>query len=169
MKDFKELMKFIYKWEGDPGYVNHPDDPGGETKYGIAKTFYPHLDIKNLTKEEATDIYFRDYYQRNNVSKIPDFMQLPYFDCCINQGFNRANKLLQKAINLQADAFNFYPISVDGLVGPITRGMCSRVNSHILILDFIRLRLDHYRRISFREKFLLGWENRMNDLIVHSL
>lgn len=158
-------MNFIFKWEGDPGYVNHPDDPGGETKYGIAKTFYPHLNIKDLTKNEALVIYEKDYFIRHGINLLPEFIQLAYFDCCVNQGGNRASKTLQKAINLQADAFNFYPIAVDGIVGNITRGTCKRVNAKILVLDFIRLRLDHYRRISFREPFLRGWENRINDLL----
>ncbi len=83
---FEKYMEHIFKWEGDPGYVNHPSDPGGETKYGIAKTFYPHLDIKNLTKEEAIEIYRTDYFNKNGIDKLPDFIQLSYFDSCVNQG-----------------------------------------------------------------------------------
>ncbi|HEX7682416.1 MAG TPA: glycosyl hydrolase 108 family protein [Trinickia sp.] len=29
----------------EAGYVNDPNDPGGETKYGISKRSYPHLYI----------------------------------------------------------------------------------------------------------------------------
>lgn len=39
----KAFEKIIYH-EG--GYVNHPSDPGGATKYGISKHSYPNLDIK---------------------------------------------------------------------------------------------------------------------------
>ena len=35
MADFDEAIKVIFKHEG--GYVYDPDDPGGETKYGISK------------------------------------------------------------------------------------------------------------------------------------
>ena len=35
--------------ENEGGYINDPNDPGGETKYGISKRSYPALDIKNLT------------------------------------------------------------------------------------------------------------------------
>lgn len=44
------------------GYVNDPNDPGGETKYGISKRFYPRVDIKNLTKDDAKKIFVKDYF-----------------------------------------------------------------------------------------------------------
>ena len=48
---FDQVIDRVLAHEG--GYVNDPDDPGGETKYGISKKAYPKIDIKNLTKEEA--------------------------------------------------------------------------------------------------------------------
>ena len=55
MAEFKLAIPRVITNEG--GYVNDPDDPGGETKYGISKRSYPALDIKNLTVEQATAIY----------------------------------------------------------------------------------------------------------------
>ena len=37
-------------------YSNDPNDPGGETKWGISKRAYPNLDIKNLTRDGAKTI-----------------------------------------------------------------------------------------------------------------
>ena len=162
-KKFDEYMVFIFKREG--GLTDHPSDPGSLTKFGIAQAFYPNLDIRNLTKEDAKEIYWNDYFNRHGVGDIPEKLQLAFFDCVVNQGGRKAKTTLQKAINLQADAFGFYPIAVDGLVGPITIGTANRVNSNILLLDFIRLRLDHYRKISFRAPFIRGWENRVEDLL----
>ena len=53
-KTFEEIIEIVLEHEG--GYVNDPDDAGGETKYGIAKRWYPDVDIKNLTKEQAKKI-----------------------------------------------------------------------------------------------------------------
>ena len=53
--------------ENEGGYVNDPADPGGETKYGISKRSYPALDIKNLTVEQATAIYLRDFWQFGGI------------------------------------------------------------------------------------------------------
>ena len=55
MNNFDSAFTIILGSEG--GYVNDPRDSGGETKYGIAKKFYPNLDIKNLTVEQAKAIY----------------------------------------------------------------------------------------------------------------
>jgi len=57
--NFERCIAFVLRHEG--GYVNDPRDPGGETKYGISKRAYPGLDIKNLTEEQAKEIYRQDY------------------------------------------------------------------------------------------------------------
>ena len=48
---FDEIIEVTLHHEG--GYVHDPKDLGGETNFGIAKRFYPDVDIKNLTKEGA--------------------------------------------------------------------------------------------------------------------
>ena len=44
--DFLKCLKFTLPWEtgNDPdgGYTNDPDDPGGETRWGIAKASHPN-------------------------------------------------------------------------------------------------------------------------------
>lgn len=37
MRPFEDFVKVILKHEG--GYVDHPNDPGGATKYGISLRF----------------------------------------------------------------------------------------------------------------------------------
>ena len=56
--DYKEIISKVLEHEG--GYVNDPKDLGGETNFGITKRWYPDLDIKNLTKEDAIEIYKKD-------------------------------------------------------------------------------------------------------------
>ena len=57
---FDEIIEVTLHHEG--GYVHDPSDLGGETNFGIAKRFYPDVDIKNLDKEGAKEIYKKDYY-----------------------------------------------------------------------------------------------------------
>jgi lysozyme family protein len=82
--EFDQYTDQIIKFEG--GYTNDKNDKGGETKYGIAKAFYPKLDIKNLTIAQAKDIYFRDYWLKNGCDKIDRRLRFLYYDSCVTPG-----------------------------------------------------------------------------------
>ena len=49
--DFANAFERLIGHEGN--YVNHPKDPGGETKFGITKRSYPGVNIKTLTLAKA--------------------------------------------------------------------------------------------------------------------
>jgi lysozyme family protein len=70
----------------EAGYVNNPQDPGGETKFGITKRQYPTVDIKNLTLEQAQDIYRRDYWNTHDLDTLEYGKALLVFDTAINGG-----------------------------------------------------------------------------------
>ena len=121
MKTFKEIIEKVLEHEG--GYVNDPKDLGGETKYGITKRFYPDIDIKNLTIEQATEIYKKDYWDRNKVESLPQNLWHIYFDMCVNMGKRTAVKVLQRAAvnrgrNIEVDG-GLGPATVDALKGAI--------------------------------------------------
>ena len=101
MGDFYRCIDFILAEEG--GYANHPADPGGETKYGISKRAYPHLNIATLTLEDATELYERDYWQPIHGEAFPDGLALLLFDAAVNQGPNTAIRLLQQALGSVPD------------------------------------------------------------------
>lgn len=69
MNNFQSAMQFIIPHEG--GYVNNPNDPGGETNYGIAKRSHPDVDIKNLTLAQALNIYLNEYWNFNHLDDRP--------------------------------------------------------------------------------------------------
>ena len=152
-KSFEEIIEEVLKHEG--GYVNDPTDLGGETNFGITKRFYPDVDIKNLTKEGAKEIYYQDYWIKNRVPQLPEELKHINFDMCVNQGRGRAVKILQKAANAKgAD------LVVDGGLGPKTIGALSDVE-----LDRVRAyRVKYYADLVTRkpelEKFYFGWFRR---------
>jgi lysozyme family protein len=86
--NFKRSLEFTLKWEG--GYVNNPNDPGGETKWGISKRAYPDVDIKNLSAERAAEFYYRDYWQRAGCGGIAFPLCTCVFDTAVNCGVTRA-------------------------------------------------------------------------------
>jgi hypothetical protein len=69
-EDFKKAVSdLIDNWEG--GYVNDPHDAGGETNMGISKRSYPDVDIRHLTREDAEEIYYRDFWEYPGMDAIP--------------------------------------------------------------------------------------------------
>jgi len=95
------------------GYVNDPNDPGGETKFGISKRSYPHLDIKNLTEDDAKKIFIEDFFNpyfdlfpslnaKCPNSYDPDYEVLfftQFFAFLYNSTPQQTVKVLQKTIN----------------------------------------------------------------------
>lgn len=88
MTKFDRVMNFVLQWEG--GYVNDPNDPGGETKFGISKRSHPHLDIKNLTREEALAIYREKYWDRIGGDKLDYPEALALMDFAVHSGVGTA-------------------------------------------------------------------------------
>ena len=133
-QNFEVAMKFIFKWEG--GYVNDPDDPGGETKFGISKRSYPEVDIKNLTKERAKELYFRDYWNTPglDLDNFPQDKAIVLMNVAVNMGLGRAKEFAKSEDYLAAIQ---------------------------AIRDFYNLLI---RKNPKMEKYRKGWSNRTDDL-----
>ena len=152
---FDEIIEVTLHHEG--GYVHDPKDLGGETNFGIAKRFYPDVDIKNLTKEGAKEIYKKDYWDKNKVDELDEQLKHIFFDMCVNQGRGTAVKIIQRACNAKgAD------LAIDGGFGPGTKGA---LETYKPSLDRVRCyRLKHYydlvNKKPEQERFLFGWFKR---------
>ena len=157
MKNFNEIIEKVLEHEG--GYVNDPKDLGGETKYGITKRFYPDIDIKNLTIEQATDIYKSDYWDKNKVESLPQNLWHIYFDMCVNMGKRTAVKVLQRAaVNKGRD------IEVDGGLGPMTIGALKGVELDRVRAFRVKYYVDLITARPEQEKFYLGWFRRATEV-----
>ncbi len=146
---FEQCIPHILHWEG--GYVNDPNDPGGETAYGISKRSYPGLDIKKITVQDAVDIYRRDFWDATDCGTKPKQLRLAYFDCCVNQGPGAAVRFLQSALGVTAD----------GVIGPYTRAALAQANGETLTLKFLALRMAHYTSLGTWSRYGAGWTNRL--------
>lgn len=92
--NFETAVAHVLEVEG--GYVNHPNDPGGETNYGISKRSYPHLDIAGLTREQAAEIYRRDFWEPLGAEDLDPRLALLTFDAAVNHGLGRAQRWLRE-------------------------------------------------------------------------
>lgn len=156
---FVRAVKIVLDHEG--GYVNDPDDPGGETRWGISKRSYPDLDIASLTREQAAEIYYRDWWRRYGYSKfdVPE-IATKVFDLAVNVGPTAAHKILQRALH----ACGQRHVVVDGILGPQTIGAANDVHPLMLLAALRAEAAAHYRTLVARNprlnKYLNGWLNR---------
>ena len=104
--NFDRAYEFVSKWEG--GFQNHPDDHGnwtggrkgvGElkgTNFGISAASYPYLDIQNLTREQAKEIFRKDYWEASGANELSWPLNLIVFDTAVLHGVNAAKRWLEQ-------------------------------------------------------------------------
>ena len=140
---FETMLNFVLLREG--GYVNDPDDPGGETNHGITHEVYdsyrrskklPKRSVKYITDDEVVDIYYNNYYKASGADKIKNpRLAMAVFDTSVNMGVSVAKELLKKSDN----SFK----------------------------NFEKLRLERYNTYAKnpkQRKYLNGWNNRVFHL-----
>lgn len=153
---FDQAMAFIFKVES--GYVSNPNDPGGETNFGLSQRAYPDLNIKILTKDIAAQIYQKDYWDALQLDQMPPEIRLIVFDCAVNQGKSRAVKILQ----------NLLGIVQDGYVGQATFAALKVHPVAQVFLQYAQARHDHYTQDVRWPTFGKGWSKRLLDVVLES-
>ena len=146
--DFHVAVNRVLKGEG--GYTDGKGDPGGETKFVISKRSYPHLDIKNLTRDEAIDIYRRDFWDRVHAETMHEDLAYQALDFAVNSGIETAVRKLQSAAN----------VADDGYWGPITQKAVYAMPVAVLLLRFLAKRLEYNTRLSNWHIAGKGWARR---------
>ena len=147
--DFDQAFDILIGHEG--GYVNNPNDPGGETKYGISKRSYPNVDIKNLTLAESKAIYRRDYWDRLQADTLPESVRFDLFDTAVNSGPGTAGRLLQRAVG----------VAEDGQIGPVTIKAVKAMTPWEIRAKFNACRLHFMTDLSVWPTFGKGWARRI--------
>lgn len=133
------------------GYVNDPNDPGGETKWGISKRSYPNLDIKNLTREQAKEIYRTNFWNRVNADILPDGVAFQLFDFAVNSGIETSIRYFQRALN----------VADDGFFGPISKEAARTISETDMIMRLNAERLDFMTRLRNWPNHGRGWARRI--------
>ncbi|GAB4036474.1 glycoside hydrolase family 108 protein [Spirosoma gilvum] len=174
----------------EAGYVNDPDDVGGETFGGISRK--ANIDwagwaiIDEIKKKTANKNFDKVMFANSDLMKLVrsqyktkywDIIRLDaitnqalaneLFDTSVNMGIIVAATFLQRALNVLNQNQQLYTdIVVDGIVGPQTVML---TNSHpypTLLLKVLNI-LQGYRYIELaekapvQEKFMRGWLNRV--------
>lgn len=155
---FQKAIAVVLAHEG--GYVNNPADPGGETKFGISKRSYPNLDIKNLTRDQAVEIYRRNWWDRLRLGELQDTdVATKVFDLAVNMGAGTSVKLLQRALRAVGRT-----VTADGVMGPQTIAAVNAAEPRALLAALRAEAAGHYRLLIAKNPklavFEQGWMNR---------
>lgn len=170
---FTAAMAVVFAHEG--GWVDNPNDPGGETNMGITMRrlkeegtqprdvgladFSPGS-LKKLTRATATDLYWKWFWGRYDYSRLYDQrVATKVFDVAVNTGAYRAHVLAQEAVNDVAP-----PIKVDGQFGPLTVAAINAIDPHVYVGALAKQQSDFYKRLIAQKPVLAefgrNWERR---------
>jgi lysozyme family protein len=144
---FEKAVAFVLQQEG--GIANLSGDSGGLTKFGISKRNHPALDIVNLTKEQAIQIYRMEYWKNLRCDQLPNGLDLLVFDAAANEGPARAAKMLQAVLK----------VTEDGVVGPSTIEAAQKGTN--IVTDYLAQRMYQYALIPEVTNFGRGWFRRL--------
>jgi len=171
-KDVDRLIDDLIGREG--GFVDHPADRGGPTKFGITQRTLSHYlgraatvaELRRLDREVAEEIYRKHYYTAPRIDTLPERVRPFVFDAAVNHGPPRAIRFVQQVCN-QA---GFGSLDVDGICGPNTRRAAAeadRVMGDWFLAALVEERRNFYRTIvkadPSQEVFLDGWLNRIAE------
>lgn len=172
--DIDPLIDELIDREG--GYVDHPADRGGPTRYGIteavARAHGYAGDMRLLPRAEAAAIYRRLYWLKPRLDRVAERapgIAAELFDTGANMGPKVAATFLQRALNaLNRGASDYPDIAVDGAVGPQTLAALDdflarrgKGGETVLLKALEALQGERYLRLAesrpANEAFLYGW------------
>ena len=150
--NFDQAFERLLGHEG--GYVNDPEDPGGETNWGItiavARAEGYSGSMRDLPIEKAKDIYRKSYWNPVHADELPEVVRFDVFDAAVNHGASQAAKWLQRAVGTQPD----------GVIGAATIGAARGAGPQIAA-HFNGQRLRFYTDLATWPKFGKGWARRV--------
>lgn len=151
--EFNRIFDRVIGHEG--GYVNDPNDAGGETNWGI--TIYTARangyagSMAKMSREEAREIYFKAFWKRYKCDAFSPELAFQFFDACVNHGSGNASRMLQRAVS----------VVDDGVIGNITLAAIQRYSVADVLARFNAERIDFYTKLKNFNHFGKGWVRRI--------
>lgn len=149
--DIEQALELLLRHEG--GFSNHPEDPGGQTRYGITKQVAEANgysgDMRELPKSKAIDIYKSQYWAPIKAAQLPAHIRFHVFDAAVNSGPMQAVRWLQEACD----------VKTDGIIGPKTLEAAKNASA----ARYSAIRLRFMTNLSSWSAFGKGWARRIAD------
>jgi lysozyme family protein len=130
-------------------------DNGGRTFAGVDQSSHPRFPFGNPKPSDVIAAYLQDW-NLVRAGELPGPLGAVVANYGVNCGSDRAVKLLQEALGVEAD----------GDLGPVTMAAVGRADAVQLSLAVVDKADAFYRYLAAHgdNKFLRGWLNRNNDL-----
>lgn len=152
---YDAAMVRVFADEG--GYTNDPVDPGGATNWGITiidarkywKADAQPLDVRNMPKAVASDIYRKHYANPMRYDDLPAGFDYSVLDAAINSGVGRAPVWAGKALGIAVK-------SISDVVGP-ANAAADKVS---IIQKYWAARLSFLHSLKTWSHFGGGWGRR---------
>lgn len=157
---FDEAFHTLLGHEG--GYVDHPDDPGGATNWGITERVARDNGytgpMRDLPVAFAKQIYRRQYWDTCRADELPAPLRYPVFDGAVNSGVVQASRWLQRAVGA-AD---------DGKIGPKTIAAARAMPADKAARRMLGERLRFMTDLKTWPSFGKGWARRISSLLIEA-
>lgn len=157
---FEAFFDLLIASEG--GFVDHPDDPGGATRWGVTERVARSNGytgrMQDFPIEQARAIYFKAYFQAASADKMPAPIAFNVFDAAVNHGVGLAIRLAQKALG----------VADDGKVGAQTIAAAQAIDPWRFLAKFNAQRADLYNDLRHFNTFGRGWTQRLVENTDHT-
>jgi lysozyme family protein len=149
------------------GFVEHPDDPGGATKFGITGrtlarfrgTKVTREAVMALTRDKAGEVYRTLYWDAISGDHLPAGIDYAVFDAAVNSGVRQATLWLQRALGVTAD----------GVIGPVTLAAAQKADPETVIAAICDKRLIFLQRLKTWPAFGRGWSKRVSEVRLRAI
>lgn len=106
--DFDRALMLLLSPEREgTEFSDHPDDPGGATRYGVteavARRFGYRGDMRALPLDVARQVYREQYWAPIRGDDLPAGLRFDVFDAAVNSGPRTAARWLQRALRVPDD------------------------------------------------------------------
>ena len=147
----KALQEYAIPNEG--GYIYNINDLGGETNMGISKRYHPNEDIKNLTRERANALLYREIWNWNGINKLPPEIVGFVFDHGIRTSPQNAIETTHRALEINP---------VGDIIGNTTLEKLQCIDYDEFLRRYKNLVKKQDKNNAKYQYFGKGWDNRTN-------
>jgi lysozyme family protein len=130
-------------------YHNDPNDPGGETAWGVSARNHPGLVIANVTQPQAAQIFVEQYWPKG-ADQLPTYLATPLLAFAVLDGPVQAVMALQRAL----------VVTADGAVGPQTIAAAASAKQNDLLETFFGACLTRLMQSPNWSTYGIGWARR---------